>query len=631
MGRPLECIPYHSIARHGVTGDRRTAALVAADGSVDWLCLPDYDGPTVFGALLDVTRGGFWRLGPSVPFTGSQTYLAHTPAVLTHWQSDTGTLELTDLMAWPDEHRPRDLRNRRVLLRRLRCTKGQMACKSAIFPRDAFGPAPKVEQGKAGLTFTFEGHSLGLWTSFPVAVHPDGATASFHLKAGEEAWAVLALNEPPERWSCKHAQEAYDQTAAYWQRWLGGLTYSGSREKHLKHSGLIIHLLGYAPCGSMVASPTTSLPECIGGSLNWDYRYAWVRDASLSVAGLALLGDKSTATRYLDWVAGLTSSTEMPLQVAYHIDGTSDLREHDRTDLDGYRGSLPVRLGNRAFNQLQLGSLGYLADCTLIYLNLGGKLQPNHWKMIQRIADFIVGHWHEPDSGIWELTTKTQYTVSKVMSWVVLDRALKIADKAGFEADTDGWQKARDAIHEDVMRNAWSEERKSFIQRYGSDALDASVLLIPVMGFLPPDHPKVRQTTDRVAEDLSIDGLIYRFDPMETPVEHPRALGAFEASFLPCTFWLATAYAMAGRVEEADQLLKRAESLAGEMGLFSEEADPRSNELVGNHPLLFSQVEYVRAVLSLDEARSGRRPEHGVGHGTSAQHGSPATEHRTGG
>ncbi|HZU76331.1 MAG TPA: glycoside hydrolase family 15 protein, partial [Dehalococcoidia bacterium] len=440
--------------------------------------------------------------------------------------------------------------------------------------------------------------------------------AELSLRHGDEAWAVLAWDESPAGWSAEAAREALAATARYWLGWQRRLSYAGPRSKRIEHSALIIHLLGYAPTGALVAAPTTSLPERIGGEHNYDYRYTWVRDASLSVAGLSLLGDKETATRYLDWLATLKSSSETPLQVAYHITGATDLHQRDRTDIDGYRGSLPVRIGNRAFNQIQLGSLGYLADCTLIHIEQGGEWKPAYWPMIRRIADYTAAHWREPDSGIWELPAREQYTSSKVMSWVVLDRAVKLAERTGNgDADELGrWRRERDAIHADVMHHGWSDRICSFVQRYGAEALDASLLLIPVMGFLPPDHPRVRQTMDRIEEQLTIDGLVYRFEPLETPVEHRLPLGAFEGAFLPCTFWLATAQAMAGRADKADAALRRAESLTQEVGLFAEEADARSDELLGNYPLLFSQVEYVRAVLAFRDASAGNRPAQGVGH-----------------
>lgn len=626
MVRQLPFIPYPTIGHHGVTGDRRTAALTASDGTIDWMCLPDYDGAPVFGALLDAEHGGFWRLGPTVPITGTQSYSRHTPAVVTTWATETGELELWDVMLWPEEQRQRDRETRRVLVRRLRCTSGKMACAMHIRPRRDFDDMLPVEQAPGGLVFPYGDSRLGFWASCPVREGEGEATARFTLSDGQEVWSVLALNEDPADWSVETARAGYDETIQYWEKWQEGLSYSGPRARRMEHSGLIMHLLGYAPDGSLVASPTTSLPERIGGGKNYDYRYAWVRDASLCVAGLSLLGDNETAVRYLDWMAGLKSSSEMPLQVVYHISGGLDLSQHERSTLAGYRGSQPVRIGNRAGNQTQLGSLGYLCDCALIHLEQGGTWKLEFWDLIQRVATFTAAHWHEPDSGIWELPAKEQYTSSKVMSWVVMDRAITIAERTEHRGVTDAWRHVRDAIHRDVMEHGWSEKLGSFVQRYGSEALDASLLLIPVMGFLPANHERVRGTIQRIVEDLCIDGLVYRFDPLETPVENPQPMGAFEGAFLPCTFWLATAYALSDRALDAEKIVRRAESLTQPVGLFSEEADARNNELLGNYPLLFSQVEYVRAVLTIDRAGAGQLSLEGPQHdGATQEHGTAST------
>lgn len=604
MSRGIPFIPYPSINAHGVIGDRRTAALTASDGTIDWMCLPDYDGKSVFGALLDATCGGYWRLGPQLPASGRQTYIVHSAAVATSWADDSGELELTDVMLWPQENRRDSDDGRRVVARRLRCTHGAVHCRMDLRPRLDCATAAQTTAVDGGVQLQLGEHRLQLWTSCAVQMHEDGVEADFSLDHGEEMWAVLSWEEQPNQWSIEALREAFEQTQDYWHTWQQRLTYAGPRSQRIEHSALIVHLLGYAPTGALVAAPTTSLPERIGGEHNYDYRYTWVRDASLSVAGLSLLGDKQTATRYLSWLASLKSNAETPLQVVYHINGSPQLEQHDRNDIQGYRGSLPVRIGNRAYNQTQLGSLGYLADCTLIHIEEGGEWQQEYWHMLLRIANFTAAHWRESDSGIWELPQHAQYTSSKVMSWVVLDRSVKLAARTGQHDEAIAtWQRERDAIHADVMEHGWSERIHSFVQRYDAEALDGSLLLISVMGFLQPDHPRVCQTIERVVESLSINGLLYRFEPLDSPVEHAQPMGAFEGSFLPCTFWLATAYALAGQTDQADEVLTRAEALTQPIGLFAEEADARNGEFLGNYPLLFSQVEYIRAVLALRTAR----------------------------
>lgn len=605
MERKYPGIPYPSINHHGVIGDRRTAALVAVDGTLDWLCLPNYDSESLLASLLDVYRGGYWRVGPPMPTTGHQHYLENTPALTTTWQSYAGDLELTDLMAWPESDRIARNRDRRVVVRRLRCIRGEMEYAMRLEPRRDFGPEPTAKAADGGAIIELDGLSLGLWASCPVSCGQGCAEAHGSLKTGEEIWMTLALDESPADWTIEDAYQIFDDVLSYWRGWLARLDYMGSRNERIRRSALMLHLLGFAPEGSMVAAPTTSLPERIGGSRNYDYRYAWVRDASLSVEGLTLLGDRETATRYMDWLSRLGASIDAPLQVAYRIDGQTDIKEHRRTDLHGFRGSSPVRLGNRAFNQLQPGSLGYLVDCALTLLLTGNIWKHEFWSLVERVANFSAEHWRGVDSGIWELPAQEHYTSSKVMSWVVLDRAAQIAERTGHADVAPRWIKARDEIHADVLRHGWSERIHSFTQRYGADALDGSLLLIPVMGFLPANDPRVQSTVELVVANLSLSGLVYRFDPINTPVEQPAAMGEFEGAFLPCSFWLATTYALQGRLSEADDVLRRVEKLSGELELFAEEADPRNDEMLGNYPLLFSQVEYIRAVLTLSKAKAG--------------------------
>jgi GH15 family glucan-1,4-alpha-glucosidase len=596
-------VPYPPIERHGVVGDRRTAALVAADGTVDWLCLLDYDGATVFGALLDAARGGFWRFGPATPTLGRQGYEPGSAVLTTTWETAAGNLELTDSMAWPDDDRPPGGAGRRVLVRRLRCTQGGCDVVCDIQPRLDFAAGVAPEDRPNGLTFSLGAHRLGLWTDRPLAATDDGATATFRLAAGEEAWAVLAHDEDPSRWNARAAAGALDDTRDAWRDWDRRLVYTGPRGERVRRAAMTVRLLAYAPTGALVAAPTTSLPERIGGDRNYDYRFAWVRDASLSLAILSLLGDTAAARRYMDWLAGLGSSTDSPLQVVYRVDGRTDLTQVERSDLAGYRESRPVRIGNHAYAQRQIDSLGYLADCALIYLNQGGLWRAEYWDLIRAAAEYTAANWRLPDSGIWELPAERHYLSSKVMGWVALDRAVRIALKMGHATEADRWVAEKDTIHAEVMDRGWSDQLGAFRQRYEADTLDAAALLIPVMGFLPADHPCVLATADRIAERLAIDGLVHRFLAGETPGHADLPLGEFEGTFLPCTFWLATTYAKAGRVDVAEAILHRVEETAGELGLFAEEIDARSGAFLGNTPLVFAQVEYVRAVLELGKAR----------------------------
>jgi len=617
MSRPIWIppVPYPAIERHGVIGDRRTAALVAADGTIDWLCLPDYDGDIVFGALLDAEKGGFWRLGPAEARHGRQDYRENTAVLTTTWKNTNSELELTDLLAWPSNERPPEQEQQRVLIRRLRCTAGEISCVLDIFPCDNFADIQLFASPPNAITFRIGSHEISLWASIPVEGFASGGQAVFTLRNGEEVWCVLTLHDELSGWSAQRAADALAETGRYWEQWVDNVSYTGPRANRVRRSAILIHLQSYAPAGSLVASPTTSLPERIGGDWTADYRYAWIRDTSLSLAVLTLLGCMEDPHRYMDWLTTLDSSTDEPLQVLYGIRGATELPQREREDLHGYRGSRPIRFQNHAYQQRQLDSLGYLNDCCHVYLANGCEWKPEYWDLIRRVADYTADHWRLPDNSIWELPVEQHYVSGKVMSWVGLDRAVKIADKLGHAAGVERWRSVRGEIHAEVMEKGWSERLGAFRQRFEGENLDASALLIPVMDFLPADHPRVLATVERIVEHLAIDGFVYRFDPRETPgvgsvFGHsgtPGAgaslLGEFEGAFLPCTFWLATTYAKAGQPDKAEAILNRAEEVAGSLGLFAEGVDVRSGTFLGNYPLLFSQIEYIRAVLETAKAR----------------------------
>ncbi len=599
-------VPYAALNRHGVIGDRRTAALVAADGTIDWLPLPDYDGDILFGALLDASKGGYWHLGPAVRSLGTQSYVEDTTSLTTAWHLGDARLELTDVMAWPSGQRPPDQEDQRVVVRRLRCLKRSVRCRLLLAAAHDFKPLEPTPLSACTVSLRTGDHILELWASQPVQTDSSGVQAAFELQPGEEFWCVLALGQRAAEWNERKAAEAMAESERYWKQWTAKLTYEGPRRSLVRRTGILVHQLGYAPTGSHVAAPTTSLPERIGGDWNADYRLSWIRDTSLSLEMLTLLGDTEGARHYLEWLTGLDATGDAPLQVVYGIRGETRLTQKERKDIHGYRGSKPVRIGNRAWKQDQHGSLGYLLDCMHVYLKGGGSWRPEFWDLVRRIADYLAAHWKDPSNSLWELPVEQQYLSGKVLGWVGLDRAIQIAEKLGQAETTERWRSARDALHAEVMERGWSDRLGAFRQRYEGDNLDAAALLIPIVGFLPPDHPRVRATIEKVVELLSIDGFVYRFDPLATPGVQKQQipLGEFEGAFLPCTFWLATAFAQTGRQQGAETILRRAESLAGPTGLFAEAVDARSGDFLGNTPLLFSQVEYVRAVLALAKGRA---------------------------
>jgi GH15 family glucan-1,4-alpha-glucosidase len=581
-------IPYPAIEQHGVIGDQRTAALVSSDGTVDWLCLPDYDGHVVFGALLDTSRGGHWRVGPSTLWAGEQDYPSAAPILRTRWVTSEYALELTDLMAPPREGENRE--RERVLLRRLECLRGRVECISAFSPSFDFHPVDPQPCGSLAADLPYV-----CWCSDPSWSLLKGTR---QFTSGTVIWMAFSAGRS-RGWRLDEAEGLFEDAQRFWNDAVNA--FRPALHGRLVRSAVTIRLLEYAPAGSIVASPTTSLPERIGGSWNADYRLTWVRDASLSVEALVKLGDLGSARRYFEWVTARDSTTTAPLQVTYDIRGGTRPRQRDRRDLEGWRGSKPVRFGNHAYRQQQHDEFGYLADCVLVYVDSGGECDARLWDLLVRVANYVARHWREPGNGVWELEGRLHYTSSSVMSWVTLDRVLRIAERTHRTLPEAGeWRRVKDEIFADVTTHAWSESLGAFVQSTENEVLDASTLLIPVMGFLPPTDPRVISTITRIAARLTIDGCVYRFDPQRVPKLGPSALGQFEGAFLPCTFWLATAFALIGRTRDAENILHAVEAVAGRLGLFAEGLDPRNRMFLGNTPLLFSHVEYVRAVQTIN-------------------------------
>lgn len=605
--------PYPPIEALGVVGDRRTAALTAADGTICWLCWPDFDSPPIFGSLLDHEQGGYWRLGPHKGSLGRQRYPEENMVLTTEWEVDGQRLQLADFMPFPETERPPHLAGSRTIIRRLRCLGGSGWCKMELAARSDFREPPKLTPRLEGALLEFGEHSLSLWASVPIEVSGSDLSAEFLLHEGEEAWFALGGEDAHLPSSPSHASWLLEETERYWREWSARLTYTGFRSDWVTRSAMTFHLMTYARTGALVAAPTSSLPERIGGDRNYDYRFAWIRDVSLTLAILATLGDLQTSRRYMDWLSGLGSENDMPLQVLYRIDGGTCAEQHERTELEGYRGSTPVRIGNHAVDQYQIDSLGYLADCTLVYLEKGGEWKPQYWEMVRRLADHAAANWQRPTNGIWELSPRQHYVTDKVMAWVTLERSIRIAKKLNVDIDLTGWGSAKAAIFDEVMEKGWSEGLGAFKQRYEAETLDASALLMVMMEFLPPDHPRMRSTIERIERDLTIDGLVYRFNPPDQadPIQQP--LGDAEGAFLPCTFWLAAAHAKLGNDEKAEAILEKVERIAGNLKLFAEEADPAARAFLGNTPLLFSHAAYIKAVMEIVKARPLRAAEMMIG------------------
>ena len=563
----VPCIPYPALERHGLISNGDTAALLAADGTIDWLCVPAFDGHIVFGALLDIGSGGLWRVGPKHLQQGDQTYDDDAPTLTTRWTTNAFAAVLIDaLLPGP------------VIVRQFRCERGVVHGCSIFSPAVDFAPAAD-----------HPGCAFAVWSSDEGLANGCG---DFELRAGDTIWLTCGIGTETVT-SATAAATLVDRHVSAWRACLQAIGAAPS----LQRSVMVLKSLQYKASGAVVAAPTTSLPERIGGGWNVDYRLSWVRDSSLAVTALIRAGDLQPAERYFRWLTTLGSVHEGPLQTVYAIDGNREPRQHEWPGLQGYRQSKPVRIGNHAYQQRQLDIFGYLADGVLALVEAGGECPPPVWDLLRRCGDFVAANWNQRDRGIWEVPSAEHYTSSRVMCWTALDRIGRLAAHIG-QTTNPKWQAAAVQIRDAVLRECWNAERRAFTQAAGSDALDASALLIPLYGFLPPSDDRVRSTIDRIVDELTIDGFVYRFDPLKLQDIQPSALGEFEAAFVPCTLWLATVYRLLGDDAASRSIVERIDEVGGATGLLAEAIDPRTRGFAGNFPLGFSHAERIRTALA---------------------------------
>jgi GH15 family glucan-1,4-alpha-glucosidase len=608
---------YQPIENYGVIGNLRTVGLVGMDGSIDWLCLPHFDSPSVFAAILDDRKGGRFRIAPAGDdFRRKQFYWPDTAVLVTRFLHDDGVGELEDYMpvggasTGPDE-----------LVRRVRVVRGRVVFRLDCRPAfDYARAAHRVHLGAHGARFDAPGLSLDLAASVPLRSDGAGVVADFTLGEGEKATFVLrrlGTDDRPGRCpGVGEAEELFRDTVTYWRRWLSKSTYTGRWREMVHRSALTLKLLSFEPTGAIVAAPTCSLPEAIGGERNWDYRYTWIRDAAFTLYGLLRIGFTEEAARFRDWLqdrwqeAGMNGSG--PLQLMYGIDGRADLTEEGLDHLEGYRGSRPVRIGNAAHRQLQLDIYGELMDAVYLHNKYVEPVGYDGWRRLRRLVDWLCDNWKREDEGIWEVRGgRRQFVYSKVMSWVAVDRSLRLAEKRSFPADRARWLAVRDEIYEEVMAKGWDPRRKAFVQSYGSDALDASSLLMPLVFFLAPNDPRMLSTLDAIrrpvgAGGLAADGLVYRYDPAASP----DGLTGGEGTFNMCSFWLVEALTRAGRtdparLEDARLLFEQMLGYANHLGLYAEQTGG-SGEALGNFPQAFTHLALISAAFNLDRALGAR-------------------------
>ncbi len=609
---------YQPIENHGIIGDMHTVALVCSNGTIDWLCFPHFDSPSVFAAILDDKKGGHFSLTTADDdATEKQFYWPDTNVLVTRFLSANGVGEIIDYMPI---HNPRREHGRHQIIRRVATTRGDMKYRVECFPAFNYArDSHEVDVGSQGACFRSSRLNLGLATQVPLSQQEKGVVAEFTLEQGKSM--TFILHELQEGQQCganiseSESEEHFERTVHYWRRWLRQCTYHGRWQEMVRRSALALKLMTHQPTGAMVASPTTSLPETIGGERNWDYRYTWIRDAAFTLYGLLRIGFTEEAVHFMEWIEGRIKElgSDGSLPIMYTIHGEHKLTEHVLDHLEGYRGSAPVRIGNDAHNQLQLDIYGELLDSVYLYNKYSSPISYDMWRHVRDMINWLIDNWHRKDEGIWEVRGgRRHFVYSKLMTWVALDRALRLANKRSFPADRDKWLRVRDEIYEEIMDKGWHKERRSFVQAYDNDTLDAANLIMPLVFFVSPTDPRMLSTLDETLKSpkhggLVADSLVYRYNVEKSP----DGLAGAEGTFNICTFWLVEALTRAGdvypeRLEQARLMFEKMLGYSNHLGLYAEETGPKG-EALGNFPQAFTHLSLISAAYNLDRRLGGRR------------------------
>ena len=593
---------YPPIADHGLIGDLQTAALVATDGTVDFYCYPRFDSPTVFASLLDDKRGGRFALAPRGPHVTKQMYLPNTAVLVTRFLSSEGVAELVDFL--PIEN-PRIATDRHRLVRMVRGIRGHVELEASVEPR------PDYARGSAkarvdGTLAVFEGAApdLHLLSTWPLEAHDGDVRARFAVDAGDTGALVLESGALTGQREVKtdELERLLEQTTSYWQDWLANGSYRGRWREAVERSAITLKLMTYAPTGAMVAAPTTGLPEQAGGERNWDYRYTWIRDASFSTFALLHLGFIDEAVGLSTWIRDRIEERAgrdgPPLSIMYRVDGSSDLKEESLDHLDGYMGSRPVRIGNGAADQLQLDIYGEAIDSIQALDKIVPCIGDRGWRDLARMIDWLCDNWEQPDEGVWETRGgRRPFTYARLMSWVAFDRAIRLSVDRARPANLAKWTSARDHVYGAIMDRDWNDSLNAFVQYEGGDVLDASNLLMPVVGFIAPTDGKWLSTLSAMDRTLVSDSLVYRYDPKASP----DGLRGSEGTFSLCTFFYVHALTRTGRLQEALLTFEKMLTYANHVGLFSEEIG-LSGEQLGNFPQAFTHLSLINAAVELNAA-----------------------------
>ncbi len=592
------------IEDYSVIGDGRTAALVGRDGSIDWLCWPDFASAACFAKLLGSEENGFWKLAPQGPARKiTRRYEPHTLVLETTFETSTGSILIQDFMA------PRSKRSQ--IIRIVKGLRGQVAVRGVLALRFDFGKAiPWVTRSETGLRAVAGPDEVELQTDAPLRGEAFRTISEFPVEQGKSVSFVLTYDGYGDygkrfAYPLANPSKAYAETQRYWKAWVAKCTYQGPYREMVERSLLTLKALIYRPTGGIVAAPTTSLPEDLGGVRNWDYRYCWLRDTTFTLLALVNCGYKQEARDWMKWLHRTVAGSPEQIQIMYGISGQRTLVEYQVESLSGYAGSKPVRVGNAASGQLQLDTFGEVLDAFFwTYSSLTDQDRGADFGLLRRLVEHLEDLWDQPDQGIWEVRGGPKhFTYSKVMAWVAFDRAVKIAEKVSFATPVKRWRRIRDTIHAQVCARAFDKRQNSFVQHYGTKQLDASVLLMTLVGFLPPQDPRIRGTISAIEQHLMDGGLVMRYDTRKTK----DGLPGTEGKFLACSFWLVSNLKLIGRDEDARKLFEKLLKLANETGLFSEEYDTKRKRLVGNFPQAFSHIALIGAAYHLANAGKQRQ------------------------
>lgn len=586
-----------AIGDYAIVGDTRTAALVARDGAVDWLCLPRFDSDAVLCRILDPVRGGTFQVSPGEPCTSRRAYRDGTAVLETTFAGASGAFRVVDLMPVGDLASARGPAPR--LLRVIEGLSGDLPVRAVLRPTPGFAQRPaRVSLVDGGAVAHAGEDSVALATDLPLRVGAGAAAATFRIRAGERRWLALS---PGASVAPVDAAGEPARTEAAWRSWLSGCSYEGPHRSAVLRSVVTLKLLTCADTGALLAAPTTSLPEELGGVRNWDYRFTWLRDAALVLDVLMALGLHGEAMAFWGFLERLGLHAGGAFRILYGIDGRADVPERTLDHLAGHRSSRPVRVGNLAGEQRQLDVPGYVLDAAELCQRRMRTPHPTLAPVLRHLADVAAARWREPDAGIWEVRGgPRQFVHSKVMTWVALDRAARLAARGWLRGDVSGWRAAAADVRADVLSRGWDARVRAFTRSYGEEALDATALLMPRVGFVPPWDERWRSTVKEIRERLTSGGLVYRY-------RAPDGVAGREGTFTACTYWLAEALALLGEADAAHRTFERVTALANDVGLLAEEIDPATGEQLGNFPQAFSHLALVHAALALGDERQGRR------------------------